>query len=87
MKFGKEGTEQGQFTYPLSIAIDADDILYIPELYTHCVSVFTNNGIFLHSFGMEGHGPGQFKEAWGIAVDNGGNVYVSDHANNCIQVF
>ena len=54
MKFGKEGTEQGQFTYPSSIAIDADDILYIPELYTHRVSVFTTSGIFLHSFGTEG---------------------------------
>jgi tripartite motif-containing protein 2/3/tripartite motif-containing protein 71 len=73
--------------YPLVVAIDTSDLVYVSEWGNHHVSVLTSEGQFVMSFGREGPGPGEFKYPNGLAVDSDGVVYVCDEFNNRIQVF
>lgn len=87
------GRENGiDLNYPTAISIDSYDIIYVLELYTHRVSLFTCEDKAgrcqnLTSFGSEGNGPGEFNQARGMAVDENGMLYVSDQGNKNIQVF
>ena len=86
-KFGKYGSCDGELSFPSSVSIDSDNIVYVTECDNRRVSMFTSEGQFLRSFGTKGEGPGQFNSPRGIAVDRDGLVYVSDTLNNRIQIF
>ena len=86
-KFGSQGSGQGQLNYPIGIAIDSDDVVYVAECTNKRVSIFKSNGTFLTSFGTPGKEPGQFSSPYGIAVDKDGFIYVSDYNNGRIQIF
>ena len=62
-------------------------LVYVAEVRSHRVSVFTSNGKFLASFGSEGDGPGQFNKPYRLTVDRSGLIFVSDTGNNSLQVF
>jgi tripartite motif-containing protein 2/3/tripartite motif-containing protein 71 len=55
--FGRCGHGRGELHYPVGIAIDASDMVYVSESGNHRVSVFTSEGQFVTSFGKEGRGP------------------------------
>jgi DNA-binding beta-propeller fold protein YncE len=42
-QFGSYGSEEGQFVWPASIAIDRDQNLYVVDEWLNRVSVFTQN--------------------------------------------
>ncbi len=85
--FGRQGTGPGEFGYPVALAEDADDRLYVGEYGGNDrVQVFAADGTFLHAFGRQGIGPGCFQRPGGIAVLDE-DVYVVDAFNNRIQRF
>ena len=84
---GKFGSGKGELNYPLSIAINSSDVVYVSENGDCRVSMFTSKGRFMSSFGEEGVGPGEFEFPCGMAVDDSGVVYVCDCDNSRIQVF
>lgn len=85
--FGKPGRGDGEFIYPVAIAKDPDEHLYIGEYGANDrIQKFTKEGKHLMSFGSFGTGPGQFQRPSGI-VWHEGRVYVADSVNNRIQVF
>ena len=84
--FGRRGAGRGELRWPIGVAIDSNDMIYVSELGNSRVSVFTSEGVFVTSFGSCGEGPGQFIEPCGLVVDNSGVVYVCDR-NHRVQVF
>jgi ABC-type multidrug transport system ATPase subunit/DNA-binding beta-propeller fold protein YncE len=85
--FGKEGQGPGEFIYPVAVAKDAQENLYIAEYGSNDrVQKFTSDGKFLLAFGSFGTNPGQFQRPSGL-VWREGKIYAADAFNNRIQVF
>jgi len=85
--FGKEGQGPGEFIYPVAVAKDAQENLYIAEYGSNDrVQKFTSEGKFILSFGAFGTNPGEFQRPSGL-VWRDGKIYAADAFNNRIQVF
>ncbi|MCX9010850.1 MAG: DUF3160 domain-containing protein [Candidatus Methanoperedens sp.] len=87
VKWGSEGTGDGQFRYPSGIAVDRSGNVYVADYYNNRTQKFNASGGFLSKWGSSGSGDGQFSYPSGIAVDSSENVYVVDQGNNRIQKF
>ena len=87
--FGKIGSADGQFLFPLGIAIDSQGFVYVSDFGCHRIQKFFPDGKFLVQFGTEGPGPGQLNSPFGITIDTAatGLVYVSEWVNSRISVF
>ena len=85
--FGTQGTEPGQFVFPVSIAQDPKGFIYVGEYGDkQRIQKFTPRGEFVTEFGSHGTEDGQFQRPSGMAWQNG-EVFVVDAFNNRIQVF
>jgi DNA-binding beta-propeller fold protein YncE len=87
LEWGTPGSGQGQFAYPLGVAVDAAGDVYVSDMGNHRIVKYTSEGVWITQWGTEGSGDRQFKDPGRIAVDAGGNVYVADAGNNRIQKF
>jgi len=85
--FGSYGTEDGQFTWPNSLALDKEGNVYVTDEYLNQISVFDRDGTFLRKWGTEGDGDGQWNRPAGIAFDGEDNLYVVDSLNHRVQKF
>jgi sugar lactone lactonase YvrE len=70
LTWGKEGTEPGEFHFPIGIAINPADEILITDHYNNRVQRFDRAGKLLGHFAVLPN-PG------GIALDKSGNVYLS----------
>ena len=86
-QFGGFGTDDGEFTWPTSIAIDSQDYVYVTDEHRHDVQVFDGDGNFVRKWGSLGADAGEFNRPSGVAVDSHDHVYIVDHLNNRIQKF
>jgi ABC-type multidrug transport system ATPase subunit/DNA-binding beta-propeller fold protein YncE len=85
--FGQEGQGPGQFIFPVAVAKDTNENLYVAEYGGNDrVQKFTSDGHFLLAFGSFGTAPGQFQRPSGL-VWHDGKIYAADAFNNRIQVF
>jgi sugar lactone lactonase YvrE len=72
---------------PRGLAMDSEDRLYVANVLTHQVDIYSTVGQRLATFGESGIGPGQFQYPEDVAIDANGRIYVTDRANNQIQVW
>ncbi len=72
---------------PASVAIGANDEIFVLECLTSRVRVFDARGQELRSYGTRGSKPGELLEPRGLALAPDGEVYVSDTGNDRVQVF
>ena len=86
-RWGRYGSERGEFKEPTGIVLDNEDNMYLADAGNHRVQKFSSDGKFIMTFGTHGSGEGEFKMPWGIALDGEGNVFVSDWGNNRVQKF
>ncbi len=86
-EFAGFGMDDGQLTWPTSIAVDSEDYVYVTDEHRHDVQVFDPNGNFVRKWGSFGSDPGEFNRPSGVAVDSHDHVYIVDHLNNRIQKF
>jgi len=86
-QLGSLGTNNGQFNYPGSIAVDGGNNVYVVDSGNYRVEKFDSNGNYLTQLGAYGAGNGQFYGLFGIAVDSSNDVYVADQSNNRIEKF
>ena len=86
LSFGKEGSGNGMFTYPLGMAVIDGDEIVVADQGNHRVQVFDSNGNFLRFFGRKGENAGEFKFPFGIAIDRDRNIFVADNNNHRIQI-
>ena len=88
LSFGKEGSGDGMFKYPMGMAVnDRDEIVVAVDNNNHRVQMFDRNYKFLKSFGHKGENPGEFKHPTGIAVDKDRNIFISEYINHRVQIF
>jgi DNA-binding beta-propeller fold protein YncE len=86
-EFGSFGVEDGQFTWPNSLAVDQDGNVYVTDEWLHRVSIFDPEGKFLRQWGTEGKGEGQWRRPAGIAFDSADDLLVVDSMNHRIQKY
>ena len=87
-QFGTNGTGNGQFNGPTSIAVHMQTgNICVADTDNSRIQVFGSAGNHIRSFGSSGSGDGYFQLPRGIATDSAGNIYVADTGNNRIQKF
>ncbi|HET6423512.1 MAG TPA: 6-bladed beta-propeller [Planctomycetaceae bacterium] len=86
LMFGRRGSGPGEFEYPVAIAEDDHDNLYVCEYGGNDrVQIFRPDGTYVSAFGSFGAGPGQFQRPSGI-VWRDGRLYIVDAFNNRVHV-
>lgn len=85
--FGAAGSDDGQFTWPVSMIRDREENLYISDEALNRISIFSREGDFLGKWGESGDGDGQLNRVSGIAFDPEENIYAADALNHRIQKF
>ncbi|XP_014483100.1 PREDICTED: E3 ubiquitin-protein ligase TRIM71-like isoform X2 [Dinoponera quadriceps] len=87
MRFGSQGTGQGQFDRPAGIAVDSRQRIIIADKDNHRIQILQMDGTFVNSFGQKGHENGQFNYPWDVAVNSECRIAVSDTRNHRVQLF
>ena len=83
---GSRGSGDGQFSYPLGIAISGD-VIFVAENGGNRIQKLTITGEPLMKFGTSGMGNGQLHQPRGICLASDGKLYVAEYANKRVQVF
>lgn len=84
---GPVGASEASFEWPVAIAMDAEDNIYVSDEAAHRITAITTDGEFVGSWGEHGDGQGQLNGPSGIAFDPDGNLYVADTLNHRVQRF
>jgi DNA-binding beta-propeller fold protein YncE len=88
--WGGQGTGEGQFREPLSIAIDGQDQLYVLDDLRDDVQVFDGHGAWVRTFRVHaafGLRPNQKNSSNQLALDGAGNVYVTSVLRSSVLKF
>jgi DNA-binding beta-propeller fold protein YncE len=83
--FGRYGSEDGQFTWPNSIAVDRSGQVYVTDEWLNRISVFDADGNFVTKWENQGDGDGQWNRPAGIVFDAEDNLLVVDSLNHRVQ--
>ena len=86
-RFGKRGTEPGEFNSPTHIAADAGNRLLVTDSLNERIQLFDLEGRYLGTLGGPGDGSGRFSRPKGVAADGFGHIYVTDALHDNVQVF
>jgi len=86
-KWGGNGTNEGDFRYPATLAHLKDGRVAAVDVLNSRVQVFEKNGDYSIQISDWGVEPGQVFRPKGVAVDKNGNIYISDSYMNVVQVF
>ena len=63
--FSSGGTGDGQIMWPVAMALDAEENVYISDEALQRISIFDKQGTFLTRWGRQGSGDGEFdRPAW-----------------------
>ncbi len=73
--FGERGSGEGQFEYPLCVAVGPNDLLYVADLNNDRVQIFSNTGKFITEIREAGDSL-PIKAPGLTAVDTEGTLYV-----------
>ena len=76
------GTDEGEswemLSNVLSMAFDANDILFALDQGSHRILVFDRNGRFVRRFGEQGEGPGESQAPMALAILGDGTLVLTD---------
>jgi len=84
---GKRGEKNGDFNFPVGIAVAPDGTFAVTDTGSCSVQVFSPDFKFIRRFGKQGDRPGEFIRPKGVAIDREGNYWVVDAAFNNFQIF
>lgn len=84
---GRFGMEDGQFVWPMAIALDSDENIYVSDENQNRITVMDKDGQFLNKWGESGSDEGQLRGPAGLAVDGENNLFVVDSQNHRVQKF
>ena len=86
-EFGSHGEGDGQFIWPVGIALDQDTNVYVTDEWLHRVTKFSKDGGYVSHWGTHGSGDGELDRPAGIVIGQDGTVYIVDSRNNRVQRF
>jgi DNA-binding beta-propeller fold protein YncE len=86
-RWGAQGSADGQFAFPSSIASAQADTLLIADALNFRVVRIGTDGRWISSFGSAGEESSSFERPKGVATDPDGRVYVSDAQRDVVLVF
>jgi hypothetical protein len=87
LRWGQEGSGDGDFSYPFNAAVDATGNVYVVDHSNHRIQVFDSEGNLVDKWGEQGTGDGEFQQPASVAIDDSGYVYVTDWGNARVQKF
>lgn len=87
LSWGKRGSGQSDFNYPVDLAIDGSGTLLVTDALNYRIQAFDRRGQSLWNFGHHGDGSGDFAAPKGVAVDSEGHIYVVDALFDAVQIF
>ena len=80
------GTGAGQFQWPVGIAVDSSNDVYVADYDGSKILKFSQNGTFITEWN-DPDNDGQFWGAWGLATDDNGDIFVTGYWNDRISEF
>ena len=80
------GHDKEELKKPWGLCVHGQYV-YVTDVISHCVFVFTTDGEYVTSFSLQGQKEGDFNYPYYVCVDSNGFVYVADLNNACIQCF
>jgi DNA-binding beta-propeller fold protein YncE len=86
-EFGKRGDNQGEFYFPLGIALNNNDTIYVVDSFHFAVQAFDIEGNFLFSFGPIEQKVSRFARPRDIAINSENLLFVTDALNHNVQIF
>jgi DNA-binding beta-propeller fold protein YncE len=86
-KVGKRGEKNGEFNFPVGIAVGPDGTFAVTDTGSCSVQLFTPEYKFVRRFGQQGPRPGDFVRPKGVAIDREGHIWVVDAAFSNFQIF
>ncbi len=81
------GQGDGQMVWPVALAFDSKNRVFITDEQNQRISIFDESGKFVEKWGTPGTAPGELNGPAGIAFDKDDNVYIVDQHNNRVQKF
>ncbi|GAX91370.1 6-bladed beta-propeller [Effusibacillus lacus] len=79
---GRGGTGEGEFNYPVDVALNKNGDLYVADFHNGRIQVFSKNGEFRFAFPKN-----QRIKPAALAIDDKGQVYVTDVESHTIKIF
>ena len=81
------GAGDGQMVWPVALAVDSEDHVYVTDEHNNRVSIYDSSGKFISKWGTAGSGLSELSGPAGIAIDRDNNVYIAAQHNHRIQKF
>lgn len=86
-RFGRRGTDPGQFNMPTHLCLDSAGRLYVSDSMNFRVQIFSPDGKFVNQIGRLGDASGFTAVPKGVAVDSLGHIYLVDSLFSAVQIF
>ena len=87
-KFGKEGSGQGQLSYPRGVVVDSKNRVIVSDWYNSRVQIFSQDGRRSDwLLTIDGTGNNPFRNPWGLSLDPQGNIHVAASGSSTMKVF
>jgi DNA-binding beta-propeller fold protein YncE len=86
-EFGSGGEGEGQFVWPVAVAVDRDENVYVADEWLNRILIYDKDGKFLRSWGQRGSGDGELTGPAGLAFTRDNDLFVVDSRNNRVQKF
>ena len=83
--FGREGTADGEFSFPNDVAVDGRGFIYVSDSNNRRVQVFDAEG--KSAFKIGGPGTGALSAPRGLAIDDAGRLHVVDTVLGTVEVY
>jgi sugar lactone lactonase YvrE len=87
LRFGRRGTNNGEFNFPTNITVDKRGYLYVTDSLNFRIQIFDPQGNFVSLFGRHSDTLGDFSKPKGIALDSEGHIYVVEGLYDTIIIF
>ncbi|CAN5464646.1 6-bladed beta-propeller [soil metagenome] len=87
VRIGKRGSADGEFNFPISVAIDRQGRLYVADALNFRVQQISPDMKSVKIIGRKGDAPGYFAQPKCVAVDNEDHLYVIDNQFEAVQMF
>jgi DNA-binding beta-propeller fold protein YncE len=86
-EFGSGGEGEGQFVWPVAVAVDRDENVYVADEWLNRILIYDKDGKILRSWGKRGSGDGELTGPAGLAFTRDNDLFVVDSRNNRVQKF